>query len=67
MMGKMKIEIRKPQHMMPKESMSRDQSVAVTASDKPQGVPFFFNFLLLVSYALCGVAIWFAAKIFLER
>ncbi|HOG23751.1 MAG TPA: hypothetical protein PK590_03800 [Candidatus Omnitrophota bacterium] len=67
MMGKMKIEIRKPQHMMPKEPMSRDQSVAVTAGDKPQGVPFFFNFLLLVSYVLCGVAIWFAMRIFLER
>jgi len=62
----MKIEIRKPQHMAPKEKPQHVVKVSVNGEPE-RGLSGFFKLLLLTSYALCGVAIWFVAQFFLKQ
>lgn len=53
-MPKIKIEIRKPQYLAAKES---DSDVKVETGKKK--TPFFFRLLLVATYVLSGLAIWF--------
>ena len=55
----MKIEIRKPQYLAAKEP-------AGFVQEKNDGVktPFFFRFLLVATYALSGMAIWYVFQRF---
>ena len=52
--SKMKIEIRKPQYLAVKES-------AVKAKEETgkKKTPFFFRLLLVATYMLSGLAIWY--------
>lgn len=58
-MPKMKIEIRKPQYLAAKESAAKVPDVKVQGTAGGKGVLFFFRFLLVATYALSGLAIWF--------
>ena len=53
-MSKMKIEIRKPQYLAAKESAAE---VREEVGEKK--TPFFFRLLLLATYILSGLAIWY--------
>ncbi|HOE68104.1 MAG TPA: hypothetical protein PK997_05570 [Candidatus Omnitrophota bacterium] len=64
-MAKIKIEIRKPQQMMTKETAAAVEGAGL--GDERSSPSPFFGFLLLVTYALCGVAIWFAVQAFLKK
>ena len=66
-MGKMKIEIRKPQHMVAKEEPKHAAPLRRMEADVPESLPTFFIFLLWMSYALCGLAIWFVAQTYITR
>ena len=50
----MKIEIRKPQYLAAKEAGANDKEDI--GGKKP---PFFFRLLLVSSYVLSGLAIWY--------
>ncbi len=52
--SKMKIEIRKPQYLAAKEPV---EEVKEEATEKK--TPFFFRLLLLATYILSGLAIWY--------
>ncbi len=52
--SKMKIEIRKPQYLAAKESVAE---VKEEAGGKK--TPFFFRLLLVATYMLSGLAIWY--------
>ena len=52
--SKMKIEIRKPQYLAAKES------IAEVKEEKTRGrTPFFYRLLLVATYILSGLAIWY--------
>ena len=53
-MPKMKIEIRKPQYFAAKESL-----VEIKEEGGGRRTPFFFRLLLVATYMLSGLAIWF--------
>lgn len=50
----MKIEIRKPQYLAAKEPVTEVKEKKIEKS-----TPFFFRFLLLATYILSGLAIWY--------
>ncbi|MBI4711268.1 MAG: hypothetical protein HY767_02250 [Candidatus Omnitrophica bacterium] len=53
-MSKMKIEIRKPQYLAAKEPVAKvDEEVG------GKRTPFFFRLLLVATYMLSGLAIWY--------
>jgi hypothetical protein len=52
--SKMKIEIRKPQYLAAKESVAD-----VKEEKGEKRTPFFFRLLLLATYILSGLAIWY--------
>ena len=58
-MSKMKIESRKPQYLAAKES---EASVPKTAG--PKKTPFFFRLLLISTYILSALAIWYVYQKF---
>ncbi|MFA5159508.1 MAG: hypothetical protein WC484_03270 [Candidatus Omnitrophota bacterium] len=53
-MSKMKIEIRKPQYLAAKES-----GVEVKEKTSRKRMPIFFRLLLVATYMLSGLAIWY--------
>ena len=53
-MSKMKIEIRKPQYLTAKESVSETKE---ETGGEP--APFFFRLLLVATYVLSALAIWY--------
>ncbi|MFH0985304.1 MAG: hypothetical protein V1882_07180 [Candidatus Omnitrophota bacterium] len=53
-MPKMKIEIQKPQYLAAKEPVSK---VDEEAGEKK--TPFFFRLLVVATYMLSGMAIWY--------
>ncbi|MFA7255445.1 MAG: hypothetical protein WC133_05045 [Candidatus Omnitrophota bacterium] len=53
-MSKMKIEIRKPQYLAAKEF-----SAEAKAETGERRTPFFFRLLLVATYVLSGLAIWY--------
>ena len=53
-MSKMKIEIQKPQYLAAKESVAEVKEEKVGKK-----TPFFFQLLLLATYVLSGLAIWY--------
>ena len=53
-MPKMKIEIRKPQYLTNKET-----GAAVKEQTSGEGNPFFFRLLLVSTYVLSALAIWY--------
>jgi cytoskeletal protein RodZ len=60
--SKMKIEIRKPQYLAVKESAADEKREAKREKKEEMGeqrTPFFFQLLLLATYALSGLAIWY--------
>jgi len=57
--SKMKIEIRKPQYLATKEPVAEVKKVAKKEKGKEQ-TPFFFRLLLVASFMLSGLAIWYA-------
>ena len=59
-MSKMKIEIRKPQYLAAKESGGH---VPKTANPKKK-TPIFFRLLLVSTYILSALAIWYVYKKF---
>jgi hypothetical protein len=54
--SKMKIEIRKPQYLAAKESV---EEVKKEEKAEKKKTPFFFRLLLLATYMLSGLAIWY--------
>ena len=58
-MSKMKIEIRKPQYLAAKEA-----SAAEGEAVGRKGTPFFFRLLLVSTYILSGLAIWYVYQKF---
>ena len=58
-MSIMKIEIRKPQYLVAKES-----GTGVPKAVERKKTPFFFQFLLFATYALSGLAIWYVYQKF---
>ncbi len=58
-MSKIKIEIRKPQYLGEQGS-----GVAPKAGGQGGETPFFFRLLLVASYALSGLAIWYVFQRF---
>ena len=56
---KMKIEIRKPQYLAAKEL-----SAGVQAKTGGAGTPFFFRLLMVSTYILSGLAIWYVYQKF---
>lgn len=57
--SKMKIEIRKPQYLANKEA-----SAAVKMQNSGNETPFFFRLLMVSSYLLSGLAIWYVYQKF---
>ena len=53
-MSKMKIEIRKPQYLAAKESVAE-----VKEETGEKRTPFFLRLLLVATYMLSGLAIWY--------
>lgn len=53
-MSKMKIEIRKPHYLAAKEP-----GMAVQEEVRGDKTPFFFRLLLVATYLLSGLAIWY--------
>lgn len=53
-MSKMKIEIRKPHYLAVKEADN-----AVQEQVRVEKTPFFFRLLLISTYLLSGLAIWY--------
>lgn len=62
-MGKIAIEIKKPQYMLGKTAANPDQS---GSEEKRAGLPMFFKVLLWAAYGLCGFALWQVARLFLK-
>lgn len=56
-MSKMKIEIRKPQYLSAKEPVAESKEFKEEIEEKR--TPFFFRLLLLATYILSGLAIWY--------
>lgn len=56
-MSKMKIEIRKPQYLAAKEPNIEVKEVQESKGGKK--TPFFFRLLLIATYMLSGLAIWY--------
>ena len=53
-MSKMKIEIRKPQYLAAKEPVAE-----IKEETGGERTPFFFRLLLVSTYVLSGLAIWY--------
>ncbi len=51
---KMKIEIQKPQYLA-----AKDPIVKVDGETEEKRTPFFFRLLLVATYMLSGLAIWY--------
>lgn len=62
-MGKIAIEIRKPQHLPGK---STAEPLPAGDVERPAGLPVFFKILLWSAYGLCGFALWQVARLFLK-
>lgn len=58
-MSKIKIEIRKPQYLAAKES-----GAAVKDPREGNETPFVFRLLLVATYILSGLAIWYVFQRF---
>lgn len=54
--SKMKIEIRKPQYLAVKEAPVAEKEESYEEENK---TPFFFRLLLVSTYILSGMAIWY--------
>jgi hypothetical protein len=63
-MGKMKIEIKKPQHLEIKE---KEKQVKQAVARDSGGLPGVFSFLLLTSYVFCGAVGWFVLLVYLNN
>ena len=59
-MSKMKIEIRKPQYLATKESATEIRK----EETGERRTPFFFRLLLIATYILSGMAIWYVYQKF---
>ena len=57
--SKIKIEIRKPQYLAAKESVA-----GVKEETGEKRTPFFFRLLLVATYMLSGLAIWYVYQKF---
>jgi hypothetical protein len=57
--SKMKIEVRKPQYLA-----ARELSVGAQAKTGGDKAPFFFRLLLISTYVLSGLAIWYVFQKF---
>ncbi len=58
-MAKIKIEIKKPQYLE-----ARKPGIEIAASPEREKSPIFFKLLLIATYALSGLAIWYAYQRF---
>lgn len=58
-MSKIKIEIRKPQYLG-----ANEPGAAPSQAKQGGETPFFFRLLLVASYALSGLAIWYVYQRF---
>ncbi|HNX69352.1 MAG TPA: hypothetical protein PLL75_03425 [Candidatus Omnitrophota bacterium] len=61
-MGKMKIELRRPQYVVTRDPMAREEPEA-----SGEKMPLFFRFLMVVSYVLSALAFWFVYQRFSIR
>jgi hypothetical protein len=61
----MKIEVKKPQYLDAKAAAK--PAVKEVKEPGPKGLPGFYKFLLLLSYAGFGYAIWVASQFFIKK